>query len=98
MQPCKKWERDCDSINAGSQLRLSGVNGVISKMTIGGDGTTIVFDGIVSGASIGPRGYERELRPSWLEILFYQQKFGFFWTVVTFLWGVLWSARALMAK
>ena len=85
-------------LDAGSRLRLSGVKGVISNMTIGDGGITLAFDGMVGGASIGPLGYERELRPSWLEILFHQQRFGFFWSAVTFIWGLLWGARALVSR
>jgi hypothetical protein len=85
-------------LGPGSRLRLDGVDGIISKLTIGSDGATLAFEGKVKSASTGSPGFERELQPSLLEYLYHQQRLGFFWTVVTFLWGVLWSARTLFFK
>jgi len=85
-------------LGPGSRLRLDGVDGVISKMTIGSSGATLAFEGKVKDAFTGSPGFERELQPSLLEYLYHQQRLGFFWTVVTFLWGVLWSARTLYFK
>jgi hypothetical protein len=86
------------SLDPGSRLRLDGVEGTISKLTIGSDGATLAFEGKVKNASTGSSGFERELQPSLLEYLYHQQRLGFFWTVVTFLWGVLWSARTLFLR
>ncbi|WP_316205126.1 MULTISPECIES: hypothetical protein [unclassified Bradyrhizobium] len=85
-------------LGPGNRLRFDVVDGLISKLTIGPTGTTLDFEGKVNKASIGPSGFERELQPSLLEYLYHQQRLGFFWTVVTFLWGVLWSARTLAFK
>ena len=57
-----------------------------------------MFEGKVRSASTGPSGFERELQPSLLEYLYHQQRLGFFWAAVSFLWGVLWSARTLIFK
>lgn len=85
-------------LESGSRLRLEGVNGVISRLTIGPEGSSFSFDGDVSSATIGPTDYERQLKPSLLEYLFHQQRLGFFWGSASFLWGLLWGARALLFK
>ncbi|MGX1050866.1 hypothetical protein AB7M74_001801 [Bradyrhizobium japonicum] len=85
-------------LEAGSRLRLEGVKGVISALTIGGDGVRLVFEGRVRSATIGPPGFERELKPSLLEYMYDQQRLGFFWAVASFLWGLLWSARTLIFR
>jgi len=85
-------------LDPGSRLRLNLVDGIVSKMTIGSDGVTLAFEGKVTSAFTGAPGFERELEPTLLEWLYHQQRLGFFWTVVTFLWGVLWSARTLFFK
>jgi hypothetical protein len=85
-------------LEAGSRLRLEGVQGVISGLTISGDGIHLVFEGTVRSASLGPPGFERELKPSFLEYIYHQQRLGFFWAAASFLWGLLWSARTLMFR
>jgi hypothetical protein len=85
-------------LDPGTRLRLNLVDGIVSKMTIGSEGVTLAFEGKVTSAFTGSPGFERELEPTLLEWLYHQQRLGFFWTVVTFLWGVLWSARTLFFK
>jgi hypothetical protein len=85
-------------LEAGSRLRLEGVKGVISALAISGDGIHLVFEGRVRSATIGPPGFERELKPSLLEYMYHQQRLGFFWAVASFLWGLLWSARTLIFR
>ena len=86
-------------LGPGSRLRLDDVEGIISKLTIGPDGATLAFEGKVKKASIGPPGFERELQPSLLEYLYHQQRLSaLFWTVITVLWGVLWSGRTLFFR
>jgi hypothetical protein len=85
-------------LDSGTRLRLNLAEGILSKLTIGSDGVTLAFQGKVTSAFTGPPGFERELEPTLLEWLYHQQRLGFFWTVVTFLWGVLWSARTLFFK
>lgn len=86
------------ALEAGSRLRLEGVEGVISGLTISGDGIHVVFEGKVRSASLGPPGFERELKPSLLDYIYHQQRLGFFWAAASFLWGLLWSARTLMFR
>ena len=85
-------------LEAGSRLRLEGVEGVISGLTISGDRIHLAFEGTVRSASVGPPGFERELKPSFLEYIYHQQRLGFFWAVASFLWGVLWSTRTLIFR
>lgn len=86
------------SLEAGSRLRLEGAKGVISALTISGDGVHLLFEGRVRSATLGPPGFERELKPSLLEYMYHQQRLGFFWAVASFMWGLLWSARTLIFK
>ncbi len=85
-------------LDAGSRLRFEIVHGIISKLSIGSGGSTFTFDGMVRKASIGPLGFARKLGPSLLENLYHQERLGFFWAAVSFLWGVLWSARTLIFR
>jgi hypothetical protein len=86
------------SLEQGSRLRLVGADGALSRLSFSPDGAALTFEGEVRRAATGPPGFERELTPSLLEYLYHQQRLGFFWTVTSFLWGLLWSARTLLVK
>jgi hypothetical protein len=47
---------------------------------------------------IGPKGFEKNLAPSLLEYFYHHQRFGFFWGVVAFLWGILWGLKETIFK
>jgi hypothetical protein len=85
-------------LQEGSRLRLEGTEGIISRLAIGPEGSTLIFEGAVRSAIIGPSGFERQLKPSLLDYLYHQQRLGFFWAAASFLWGLLWSARTLIFK
>jgi hypothetical protein len=85
-------------LEPGSRLRLEGVDGVISGLTVSGEGIHLVFEGKVHRASLGPPGFEQELTPSILDYIYHQQRLGFFWAVASFIWGLLWSARTLIFR
>jgi len=85
-------------LEQGSRLRLKGAEGIVSRLVVSAEGVDLSFEGEAQSAKIGPAGLERELKPSWLEYLYHQQRLGFFWAAATFLWGLLWSARTLIFK
>ena len=79
-------------------LHLEEPAGIIQEMEIGSDGLRIAFEVRVKRASFGVTGFEENLVPTWLSYLYHQERLGFFWGAVVFLWGVLWSARQLLFK
>jgi hypothetical protein len=86
------------SLAPTSRLRIEGATGVITRLDVGENGLSLLFEGTVTSASTGPDGFARELKPSLLEYLYHQQRLGFFWAAASFLWGLLWSARTLIFK
>jgi hypothetical protein len=89
--------REAIELRAGDPLYLEGANGIISRLEIGPEGLQLWFDGEVQGISRGIPGYERNLKPTLLEYLYHQEKLGFFWGAVAFLWGLIWSGRRLLS-
>jgi hypothetical protein len=83
-------------LTEGSHLHLDNATGLISELAIDAGGMTVLFEGEVRNALLGPPGFERELKPSLLEYIYHQQKFGFVWGAATFIWGLLWSGRQLL--
>jgi hypothetical protein len=75
---------------------LHWMGGAISALRVMPDGITVRFAGSVHGLTLGRANFARELRPTLIEYLFHQQTVGFLWGAVTFLWGMLWSARRLL--
>ncbi len=55
----------------------------------------ITAEGQSDGIRAGPQGYEKNLTPTLLEYLYYQQQLTLFWSAVLFLWGLFWSLRNL---
>ncbi len=41
----------------------------------------------------GPSDYRQNLMPTFMEYLYHQKKLAFFWSVMGFLWGVLWFVK-----
>jgi hypothetical protein len=80
------------------QLYLDEPAGLIQEMEIGADGLRISFEARVKKASLGVTGFEENLVPTWLSYVYHQERLGFFWGAVVFLWGILWSARQLLFK
>jgi hypothetical protein len=84
-------------LKEGDPLYLNDAKGLVSALVIGPDALQLSFDGEVHGVSVGPRGFERNLKPTLLEYLYHQKKLTFFWSGVTFLWGLIWSGRRLFS-
>ncbi len=79
----------------GDKVRLSGLQGRIRRITVGSP-ITIDFEGTVERLSIGPSGGERDLTPSVLSYVYYNQPLAFLFSAASFLWGMLWSLRRLI--
>lgn len=85
------------TLNQGAALRLAEASGLVSTLKVTDKGIALAFEGTARGVTLGSRDFARNLKPTWLEWLFHQQKLGFLWTALTFLFGLGWSARKLMA-
>ncbi|KPA12390.1 hypothetical protein MHK_007401 [Candidatus Magnetomorum sp. HK-1] len=59
------------------------------------DGFKVSLYGSVSKIEAGPTDFEKDLSPTLLTYLIIQHKQKCFWTVIIFLWGALWKARAV---
>jgi hypothetical protein len=85
------------TLGEGAMLRLRGSSGTLTSLRIEAERIRVRFEGTADRITIGTGDFARDLRPTVLDYLFHQQKVGFLWGAATFLWGVLWSARALIA-
>jgi hypothetical protein len=82
----------------GAVLQLDRASGVITSLRVTPDGIVVHFSGAVHGLVLGGGDLARDLRPTWLDYLRRQQQVGFLWAGMTFVWGLLWSARQLLLK
>ena len=82
-------------LQSGEPLSLEGVTGRITRVQIK-DRIDVRFEGVAKEISVGPEGFERDLAPNLLQYLYHKQRLPFFWSAVTFLWGLLWSLRKLL--
>jgi hypothetical protein len=76
-------------------LRLTDAQGIVSTLKVTRKDIQVKFEGTASDVTFGTGDFARSLKPTILEWLFHQQKLGFFWGAITFLWGFAWSARKL---
>ncbi|MEN8260045.1 MAG: hypothetical protein ABFS02_05570 [Pseudomonadota bacterium] len=77
----------------GDQLFAGGIHSTRLEIASHENGLKILFQGTVDEIKAGPAGFEQDLSPTWLEYLYHQEQLAFFWSVVVFLWGLLWSLR-----
>jgi hypothetical protein len=83
-------------LRPGVPLRLEGNAGALSDLELSPDGLRIAYDGEVHGLSLGSPAFARNLMPTWLDYLVHEQRLGFFWSAVVFLWGLIWGGRRLL--
>jgi hypothetical protein len=77
-------------------LRLGDTQGRVASLRIGRDGIGVVFEGTVAEVTLGSAEFTRDLKPSLLEWAYHQQRLGFLWGALTFLWTLGWSVRRLL--
>lgn len=77
------------------RLSLTGVEGRVVELQAG-ESFSLIFEGLVETAKIGPENYTQNLAPTYLEYFYHQKTLAFFWSVVVFLWGILWSIRRVI--
>ncbi|MBI5193794.1 MAG: hypothetical protein HZA08_10190 [Nitrospirae bacterium] len=80
------------NLNEGDLLYLEGIDGRVVEIRIG-SGIDLSFVGDVKNVKIGPKDFERDIKPTYLEYMYYNYRLAFFWSAVTFLWGILWGIR-----
>jgi len=85
------------TLNPSAILRLTGIRGRVADLRLGSQDVRIKFEGTANGITLGDGDFARNLKPTILEWLFHQQKLGLFWGAMTFLWGIFWSVRRLVA-
>jgi hypothetical protein len=56
------------------------------------------FSGLVESAQIGPRGFEDELAPTWLEYFYHQEPWAIFWGALVFLWSLGWGLKTALGR
>ena len=74
-------------------LVLADADGLVATLRVAPKNVHVKFEGRASEVKLGTGDFTRNLKPTILEWLFHQQKLGFFWGAITFLWGMAWSAR-----
>jgi len=83
------------ALRAKDRLTLTGVEGRVVELTAK-DGINLIFEGIAKKVQVGPKGFERNLAPTYLAYIYHQRQLAFFWGAVVFLWGVLWGVRRMI--
>lgn len=66
-------------LGKGESLILKGPEIRRMEISKAGNDMEIFFEGTVDEASAGPRGFERDMTPSWLKWIYHQQRVAFFW-------------------
>ena len=84
-----------ETLYEGDRLLIEGVDGRLRKVTYGSE-IELIFEGTVETLLLGPKGFEKNLSPSYLEYLYVRKPLAFFWGAVVFLWGLLWRVRKMM--
>lgn len=85
------------SLAPGAAVRLANIRGRISAFQVKHNNVEIIFEGTANDVTLGTGEFSRNLKPTILEWLFHQQRVGFFWGALTFLWGIAWSAHKLFS-
>jgi hypothetical protein len=85
------------SLAPGAAVRLANIRGRISALQVKHNNVEIIFEGTANDVTLGTGDFSRNLKPTILEWLFHQQRVGFFWGALTFLWGIAWSAHKLFS-
>lgn len=83
-------ESDCLTLKKVRSRRLE-----ISRVD---KGIKVFFEGSVKEIRMGPKNFQKNLTPTWLEYLYHQQRLAFFCSAVGFLWTMLWSIRNTIFK
>jgi hypothetical protein len=85
-------------LQARDQLYLESFTGIVQELELGPDALRLSFKGRAKKVSVGVTGFEENLAPTWLSYLYHQERLGFLWGAVAFLWGIIWSGRELLLK
>ena len=84
-----------ETLQEGDRLMIGGIDGRLIKISHGSD-INLIYEGTVEQLLIGPKGYEKNLSPSYLEYFYVRKPLAFFWGAVVFLWGLLWRIRKMI--
>ena len=84
----RKWDR----------LTLKGVQSRRIELSNVKNEIHIFFEGTASEILVGPKAFEKNLTPTYLEYFYHQKRLAFFWSIVLFLWGMLWSVKNTIFK
>jgi len=57
------------------------------------NGMMVFLEGSVSRVSAGPRGFEKNLKPTFLAYLYHQEPLAIVGSVVAFLFALIWRIR-----
>jgi len=85
------------ALNEGDCLELRGILTKrldLSRSTNGG--IRVTLEGSATTVLTGPRGFERNLKPSLLTYLYHQQPLAILWSSVAFLFGLIWRTRGAL--
>ncbi len=64
------------------------------EISKGNKGIKVFFEGSVVKIFTGPKDFEKNLTPNWLEYLYHQERLTVFWGASVFLFGLLWKVRS----
>ena len=84
-----------ETLHEGDRLMIGGIEGRLLSIGHGSE-LNLIYEGTVEKLLIGPKGYEKNLSPSYLEYFYVRKPLAFFWGAVVFLWGLLWRIRKMI--
>ena len=85
--------RSTENLVEGDLLILEGVKSWRLRLSKTQNGVMASFEGSVSRVSTGPRGFEKNLKPTFLTYLYHQKPLAILWSAVAFLFVVIWRIR-----
>lgn len=80
-------------LEEGDWLLLKKLQNRRIQITKSDSNLKIHFEGEVSNVRAGSELFEKNLKPTIIEYLYYAKSFAFFWSCVVFIWSLLWGFK-----
>jgi len=80
-------------LQQGDWLKMSDLTNRRIQITKTKNNFRINMEGEVKGIVAGPQLFEKNLKPTIAQYFYYAKAVAFFWSIIVFLWGFLWSVK-----
>lgn len=82
-------------LRKGERLSLQDARGRIRELKVSEE-IYLEFEGTAAAITLGPEGFARDLAPTLLEYIYHNERLLLSWSVLVFLWGLLWNIRVFL--